>query len=265
MSSFFSGDTMFRYTLVVIAFYFVCCAMAFGETAPADRGKGATDTRQHPESRDRATSKTTGEDVRDPRDIRRSVMDRADSIDAPAEQGQLSYSAASPMQVPKKEPKTLKKHDRVAIVVREESQFNSQGTTDLKKNADIDAKVDSYVKLNLGKFAVEGKNPAITPEIKAELQRDFKGEGTIDESLLEDGPERDLYSGFVHVRDIARANPYGPALAAVATLRPQVDIFFDKVLVNAPDANVRRNRHTLLHNLLTEFSTIADFSEIVTQ
>lgn len=96
-------------------------------------------------------------------------------------------------------------------------------------------------------------------------QTDFKGEGAIDESLLEDGPERDLYSGFVRVRDIARANPYGPALAAVATLRPQVDIFFDKVLVNAPDASVRRNRHTLLHNLLTEFSTIADFSEIVTQ
>jgi glycyl-tRNA synthetase beta chain len=36
------------------------------------------------------------------------------------------------------------------------------------------------------------------------------------------------------------------------------------VLVNVKDDNVRINRLTLLQNLLTEFSTIADFSEIVT-
>ena len=51
---------------------------------------------------------------------------------------------------------------------------------------------------------------------------------------------------------------------AIAALRPKVDLFFDKVLVNAPDAAVRQNRLTLLHTLLAEFSTIADFSEIVT-
>jgi glycyl-tRNA synthetase beta chain len=35
-------------------------------------------------------------------------------------------------------------------------------------------------------------------------------------------------------------------------------------LVNAPDETVRQNRLTLLNSLLTEFSAIADFSEIVT-
>ena len=44
-----------------------------------------------------------------------------------------------------------------------------------------------------------------------------------------------------------------------------VDLFFDKVLVNAPDARIRHNRLTLLNTLLKEFSTIADFSEIVTE
>jgi glycyl-tRNA synthetase beta chain len=43
-----------------------------------------------------------------------------------------------------------------------------------------------------------------------------------------------------------------------------VDLFFDKVLVNAPDPVVRQNRLTLLSTLLAEFSTMADFSEIVT-
>jgi glycyl-tRNA synthetase beta chain len=42
-------------------------------------------------------------------------------------------------------------------------------------------------------------------------------------------------------------------------------LFFDKILVNDPDPAIRENRLALLHSLLTEFSTIADFSEIVTQ
>jgi glycyl-tRNA synthetase beta chain len=57
---------------------------------------------------------------------------------------------------------------------------------------------------------------------------------------------------------------YFEALEKIASLRPQVDAFFDKVLVNAKDEAVRANRLTMLHQLLTEFSTIADFSEIVT-
>jgi glycyl-tRNA synthetase beta chain len=53
-------------------------------------------------------------------------------------------------------------------------------------------------------------------------------------------------------------------LLAIASLRPIVDYFFDKVLVNAPDPEIRQNRLSLLHQLLSEFSAIADFSEIVT-
>jgi len=86
----------------------------------------------------------------------------------------------------------------------------------------------------------------------------------LDPQLLEEGPERDLYTDFVRVRDAAKRETYPDALEHIASLRPRVDTFFDKVLVNAKDDNVRINRLTLLQNLLTEFSTIADFSEIVT-
>jgi glycyl-tRNA synthetase beta chain len=88
-------------------------------------------------------------------------------------------------------------------------------------------------------------------------QAKFTGGGEIDEALLEAGPERDLYDEY---RRIAGQ----PLENAIARLRPKVDLFFDKVLVNAPDARVRQNRLTLLNTLLAEFSTIADFSEIVT-
>jgi len=79
----------------------------------------------------------------------------------------------------------------------------------------------------------------------------------IDEALLEAGPEKDLYDEY---RRIAGQ----PIENAIARLRPKVDLFFDKILVNAPDVAVRQNRFTLLHTLLEEFSSIADFSEIVT-
>jgi glycyl-tRNA synthetase beta chain len=95
-------------------------------------------------------------------------------------------------------------------------------------------------------------------------QAEFEPNDVLDQSLLEDGPERALHADFVRVRDAARVETYAKALEQIASLRPRVDIFFDKVLVNAKDERVRNNRLTLLHNLLTEFSTIADFSEIVT-
>jgi glycyl-tRNA synthetase beta chain len=96
-------------------------------------------------------------------------------------------------------------------------------------------------------------------------QLQFAGNGgAIDPALLEPGPEADLFHEFQDVRSRAAHQPYRPALESIASLRPKVDLFFDKVLVNAPDEKIRHNRLTLLHTLLAEFSTIADFSEIVT-
>jgi glycyl-tRNA synthetase beta chain len=88
-------------------------------------------------------------------------------------------------------------------------------------------------------------------------QAKFAGGGSIDEALLEAGPERELYDEFRGIQS-------QPIESVISRLRPKVDLFFDKVLVNAPDPVVRQNRLTLLSTLLAEFSTMADFSEIVT-
>jgi glycyl-tRNA synthetase beta chain len=98
-------------------------------------------------------------------------------------------------------------------------------------------------------------------------QAHFEGGGEIQEALLEDGPEKGLFEAFQATRSLVQAGglSYEGTLQAIAGTRPAVDLFFDKVMVNAPDENVRRNRLTLLSRLLTEFSPIADFSEIVTQ
>jgi glycyl-tRNA synthetase beta chain len=98
-------------------------------------------------------------------------------------------------------------------------------------------------------------------------QAQFTGGVEIDGALFEEDAEQTLYEHYVAVRDAVQAGgmDYVRKLERIASLRPAVDQFFDKVLVNAPDEKVRFNRLALLHGLLSEFSTIADFSEIVTQ
>jgi glycyl-tRNA synthetase beta chain len=57
---------------------------------------------------------------------------------------------------------------------------------------------------------------------------------------------------------------YGEALASIATLRPVVDAFFDKVMVLDPDPALRGAHLGIIDGVLRGFSGIADFSEIVT-
>jgi glycyl-tRNA synthetase beta chain len=66
------------------------------------------------------------------------------------------------------------------------------------------------------------------------------------------------------VRKLSAEKQYEPALLEISHLRPAVDAFFDKVMVMVEDENLRANRLGLLRTLLSEFSSIADFSEIVT-
>ncbi len=66
------------------------------------------------------------------------------------------------------------------------------------------------------------------------------------------------------VEALRKKKEYGEALTLLSTARGPVDAFFDKVMVMVEDAKLRANRLALLRTLLKEFSTIADFSEIVT-
>jgi glycyl-tRNA synthetase beta chain len=86
--------------------------------------------------------------------------------------------------------------------------------------------------------------------------------GTVNTALLQEDAEKQLWSA---VNSLQPEGPgYRPQLVAIASLRPAVDFFFDKVMVNAPDAEVRLNRLALLETLRAPVSRIADLSEIVT-
>jgi glycyl-tRNA synthetase beta chain len=93
------------------------------------------------------------------------------------------------------------------------------------------------------------------------------GEGAVSEVLLSDAAEKALLLAAVelapHVESLRGRRAYGQALEQIATLRPHVDLFFDKVMVMAEDEAVRRNRLALIALVLGGFSSIADFSELV--
>src|SRR5438105_168142 len=84
----------------------------------------------------------------------------------------------------------------------------------------------------------------------------------------EDAERRLMEQSAVLAAQVERfktAGDYAAALAEIATLRPGLDTFFDKVMVMAQDEKLRGNRLALLAGILRDFSTIADFSEIVTE
>jgi glycyl-tRNA synthetase beta chain len=66
------------------------------------------------------------------------------------------------------------------------------------------------------------------------------------------------------VASLRQIRSYNEALALIATLRPTVDTFFDKVMVLDADEKLRGAHLGLIDGVLRNFSTIADFSEIVT-
>jgi glycyl-tRNA synthetase beta chain len=89
-------------------------------------------------------------------------------------------------------------------------------------------------------------------------------------SLSDSAPEEKNLAAYVEVNGakveaLRKKKDYGDALMLLSTARESVDAFFDKVMVMVEDPRVRANRLALLRTLLKEFSTIADFSEIVTE
>jgi len=90
------------------------------------------------------------------------------------------------------------------------------------------------------------------------------------ESRPDSADEEKKLAAYVEVNgprvdELRKKKEYSDALTLLSTAREPVDKFFDKVMVMVEDERVRANRLALLRTLLREFSTIADFSEIVTE
>ena len=94
--------------------------------------------------------------------------------------GNTGIAAISVFAVPKQQPKMVKAHDLLTIIIREESEVSSQGTSDLKRQTDLGAQVDQFVRLNIANFAIQNAINGASPAIKLSGSRNFKGEATVD-------------------------------------------------------------------------------------
>jgi len=88
----------------------------------------------------------------------------------------------------------------------------------------------------------------------------------VNAALLKDDAEKALHAAVQKVQGevlgAAKADDYARALSRVVTLKPAVDLFFDKVLVMDKDAAVKENRVRLLMEIGDLFNTVADFSKL---
>ena len=91
----------------------------------------------------------------------------------------------------------------------------------------------------------------------------------LDHGALREEAEKELAGrispAVAEVEKLRASRDYEAALLEIAKLRPAIDKFFDKVMVMVEDDSLRANRLALLQTLVKEFSTIADFSEVVTE
>ncbi|MDP5007412.1 MAG: glycine--tRNA ligase subunit beta [Glaciimonas sp.] len=90
--------------------------------------------------------------------------------------------------------------------------------------------------------------------------------GVVQQSLLVDAAEHSLYSAMEAIKPQVHAayaaGDFEQALKNLAQLRPEVDAFFNDVMVNAEDEQLRNNRFSLLSNLHALFNLVADISKL---
>ncbi|MDO5625434.1 MAG: glycine--tRNA ligase subunit beta [Pseudomonadota bacterium] len=121
-------------------------------------------------------------------------------------------------------------------------------------------------------FAQLPEAPALAAANKriGNILKKAEAEGAVDAhvnpALLTDGAERALYEAMQHTAPQAdaqfSAGDYTASLQTLAALRAPVDAFFDGVMVNAEQPDVRLNRLGLLKTLHQAMNRVADLSRL---
>lgn len=162
--------------------------------------------------------------------------------------------------------------DRAKFVLREREKFGYDEVNAVFRSG-VDDLVDAHKRLVALKAIRKSKNfeplAVSFKRIRNILEKsNFKREDSqgVQTELFESAAERELFtavrSAASKVQAEKRAGKYQEALEVIASLRKAVDEFFEKVMVMAENEAVKKNRLALLSEILKEFTTIADFSEL---
>ncbi|MFW6053052.1 MAG: glycine--tRNA ligase subunit beta, partial [Desulfosalsimonas sp.] len=90
----------------------------------------------------------------------------------------------------------------------------------------------------------------------------------VSEKLFAEPAEKKLFESFLQARENVSSclvqGRFDEAFSEIAALKPDVDMFFDTVLVMSEDEGTRKNRLALLKQISDLFGRLADFSRIST-
>jgi glycyl-tRNA synthetase beta chain len=83
----------------------------------------------------------------------------------------------------------------------------------------------------------------------------------VNEEIFQTQEEKNLYGAFIKVKN-QKFDKYEEKLDALFSLKPYIDSFFDNVMVNVDEQNIKTNRQNLIASIYQEFKEIADIKEI---
>ncbi len=99
-----------------------------------------------------------------------------------------------------------------------------------------------------------------------EKANQVNGKIAIDVSLFQESVEETLYHHLntldEKTKPLLLALEYDKALVTMAAIKPDVDAFFEKVMVMADDEAIKHNRLSLLSALQQQFLKVADISHL---
>jgi glycyl-tRNA synthetase beta chain len=114
--------------------------------------------------------------------------------------------------------------------------------------------------------ALAAANKRITNILKKIEGVPIDGHGAVHNGLLREVAEQGLHSAMQLSRPQVQAayekGDFAGALKALAQLRQNVDAFFNDVMVNAEDEQLRKNRQALLAELHAMLNQVADISKL---
>ena len=89
---------------------------------------------------------------------------------------------------------------------------------------------------------------------------------TVDSSLFVEAQEQALYDAVTAqqatLKPLLADKDYTQALSSLAAIRPEVDAFFDGVMIMSDDETLKQNRLALLNSLRGLFLHVADLSSL---
>ena len=149
----------------------------------------------------------------------------------------------------------------IAFHARSRDVVQSVLATNVTNLYDFDKRihaVEQFRKLN------EAESLAASNKRVANIIAKTNNDVSFNESLLKEDAEKCLYSEISkissEVTSLYENNDYTGALSKLSLLKESIDQFFDQVMVNCEDEDVKNNRIALLKILRGMFTHIADIS-----